>query len=243
MSHSLPIDLEGSVLAHTFYMLRRAGVAVRPVDLEEPPGLSDTRLFDKLVRDQVPQMIAQSGEQALTRHARSDELVPLLRQKAVEEALELYSGETDDAVLQEAGDLLEVIRAIALVLGHSLEDVVRIAEVKREERGGFDAGVVLRGTYVPPLSVPSTTGRLFAIEADPALGHDPESSIRFKVEGDSLKLWVNPIPPVHLPVQVTERVPGLAFAIEARRDRDGISLLLIPLTTEVDPNQGRLFDG
>jgi predicted house-cleaning noncanonical NTP pyrophosphatase (MazG superfamily) len=41
-------------------------------------------------------------------------------------------------VLEEAADVLEIVRSLAAMHGYTLDDIVRIACEKRSKRGGFD---------------------------------------------------------------------------------------------------------
>jgi predicted house-cleaning noncanonical NTP pyrophosphatase (MazG superfamily) len=59
-----------------------------------------------------------------------------LQAKLAEEAAELTEA-TGMEVAEELADLLEVLRAIAHVHGHSWQDVEQIAEAKRAQRGAF----------------------------------------------------------------------------------------------------------
>lgn len=97
------------------------------------------KIYNKLVRDQVPGLIEASGKKAITRVADDKEYQTLLRQKLQEEVNEfLESGGTE-----ELADIIEVIRA----LGHTNEipliELIEMAKKKRGERGGFDSKVVL----------------------------------------------------------------------------------------------------
>lgn len=142
--HDLAIELQGSVLSHVFYVLRREAVRVRCVDPFAPHG--SEQVFDKLVRDGIPQRIKSGGEKVATKAIGETEYDLRLKMKAVEEALELAGASDRDAILEESADVYEVIRSLVASRGASIADVVRVADRKREERGGFDGKVVLLGT-------------------------------------------------------------------------------------------------
>ena len=141
MRRSLPVELEGSQLSHAYYLLDDAGVAVRCINPWRRPERRQT--FGKLVRDLVPVRIERQGELASIYHAGRQELVDLLKAKVVEEALEYYWEADASSLVDELGDLLELLRASAEVNGASFNDVERAANEKRKERGGFESGVVL----------------------------------------------------------------------------------------------------
>lgn len=45
--------------------------------------------------------------------------------------------------LEELADMIEVIRALAKVEGKTLEEIVSLADQKRDKRGGFDKKIFL----------------------------------------------------------------------------------------------------
>lgn len=155
--HNLSVELEGSVLSHNYYVLKRAGVRIRAVDPFDPKPA--VQKFGKLVRDAIPTKIEGHGEQAQTTRASRSQLLTLLRAKAVEEALELQNAVSHDDSVEELADLFEVIRSLAANLDISVDDVVRAADEKRAKRGGFDEGVVLQETREKPLLEQSPSER------------------------------------------------------------------------------------
>jgi len=138
------VDIEGSVLSHPYYVLKSMGVHVRCVDPFEPTY--HPQEFHKLVRDKIPVLIENHEEQAIVTKVSSDELLLLLKEKAIEEALELYWSKSNDAVVEEMADLLEVIMGACKAYGLDFDDIRKIAKRKRDKRGGFESGVVLIAT-------------------------------------------------------------------------------------------------
>lgn len=138
---STPIELEGSQLSHAYYLLDDAGAFVRCVNPWQRPERRQP--FGKLVRDLVPVRIERHGEHATTYSAERSELAALIPVKIIEEALEYYWAHGTAARVEELADLLELLHAAARVLGMPFADIEDAARVKREERGGFENGVVL----------------------------------------------------------------------------------------------------
>ncbi len=138
------VDIEGSILSHPYYVLHSMGVHVRCVDPFEATYAAQE--FHKLVRDKIPVLIESHAEQALVTKVSSNELMMLLKEKAIEEALELYWSRNNDAVVEEMADLLEVIMGACKAYGLEFEDIKTIARKKREKRGGFENGVILVAT-------------------------------------------------------------------------------------------------
>jgi predicted house-cleaning noncanonical NTP pyrophosphatase (MazG superfamily) len=99
--------------------------------------------YNKLVRDKIPQVIEASGSKCDIRIADKDEHYDLLEAKLQEEVGEFL----EDKNLEELADVMEVLFGLADNLGYSEEDLVRKREEKREERGGFKEGIVLKRVY------------------------------------------------------------------------------------------------
>ena len=97
--------------------------------------------YDKLVRDRIPDIIRAAGKTPVVRTiADSDELKRRLIDKLAEEMQEYK----ESGSVEEIADIMEVLQALTeKVHGLKWEDVREIQGRKWEERGGFDAGVVL----------------------------------------------------------------------------------------------------
>lgn len=98
----------------------------------------------KLVRDRIPHLIRSSGGRPVVRRLEGEDFVEALLAKVVEEAHELAASSPQHR-LEEAADVLEVLIAVAGALGIAFDDVVRAAEQKRVQRGGFDERWWLEG--------------------------------------------------------------------------------------------------
>lgn len=96
-------------------------------------------VYHKLVRDRIPQIIREQGQECETRILSQDEYLLMLDAKLQEEMQE-YLEKHDP---EEMGDLLEVIRALALAHGSSMADVERIRAEKARMRGGFEKRILL----------------------------------------------------------------------------------------------------
>lgn len=97
--------------------------------------------YNKLVRDNIPDIISKSGKRAITHIADDSEYRSRLLDKIVEEAHEIRES---NGSLEELADLKTVLAALELTM--SLEDrldLLTIAHKKIEERGGFEKKIVL----------------------------------------------------------------------------------------------------
>lgn len=150
----VPVFFEGSVLGHSFYLLRSTGAHVISIGATAPGVRPED--YNKLVRDRIPEIVSASGGGARVVRASEAQAGWLLRQKLVEEALEIFSGEGEELV-DELADLVEVLRSLYRRLGVSAEDVEAARRRKRAERGGFEELVFLEST-VPDASVEESQG-------------------------------------------------------------------------------------
>ncbi len=117
--------------------------------LKKHPDINfpEIQVFDKLVRDKIPEIIESNGETAIFHTLQSDEYWDYLMLKDKEELEEVRNAETKEEIRDELADKLEVIRAMAHASGLTLNEVITEAEVKRRKKGGFTKRVVLERTY------------------------------------------------------------------------------------------------
>ena len=93
----------------------------------------------KLVRDKIPQLIADSDKKCSHYICDFDEYKTRLYDKILEEVDEFIK----DPCAEEAGDIYEVFLAILKSHEINFPDVVFAAADKKEKRGGFDKGIIL----------------------------------------------------------------------------------------------------
>lgn len=95
--------------------------------------------YPKLVRDKIPQIIADNdGKHVTTRVLDDDdEFMSFLLKKVIEESNELSKTTTDPDLIEEIADIYEVIDALLEFKGMTRQDVEMIQGTKRAKRGGF----------------------------------------------------------------------------------------------------------
>ncbi|XOK60299.1 nucleoside triphosphate pyrophosphohydrolase [Paenibacillus elgii] len=99
-------------------------------------------VYNKLVRDKIPQIIEASGKQAEVRVLADAEYKRMLSIKLQEELDEfIEAGEAEK--ITELADLVEVVYAILAHKGISNEEFERIRQEKKEKRGGFGERILL----------------------------------------------------------------------------------------------------
>lgn len=101
---------------------------------------------EKLVRDRIPEIIRNNGEDCCVRVLSIEEYAKALDEKLVEEMQE-FLNETDPSHrAEELADLMEVIFAEANFLGLSHSALNRLRKAKLAMRGGFARRFALRLT-------------------------------------------------------------------------------------------------
>ena len=98
------------------------------------------KVYNKLVRDKIPEIIEASGKTCETESLDEGEYLRMVDAKLDEELAEYHQ----DQNLEELADLLEVIRAAAVARGYTLEDLERVRAEKYEARGGFEKKILLK---------------------------------------------------------------------------------------------------
>ena len=106
------------------------------------------QVFNKLVRDKIPNIIEKNGEQAITRILGDDEYRKQLYKKLLEETNEVIGSKDSNETLEELADVLEVLKSIAELENKNLDDIIEMAREKRLKRGGFEKRIFLEKTYI-----------------------------------------------------------------------------------------------
>ena len=101
------------------------------------------KVYDKLVRDRIPEIIEASGNKCEIEVVSDEVALEYLYKKLNEEVGELL----EDKNLDEIADCLEVLFAIGAKYGYSEDEVLGRRNEKKLERGGFEDNVILNKTY------------------------------------------------------------------------------------------------
>ena len=96
-------------------------------------------IYNKLVRDKIPQIIASKGGKAEFRVLSEEEYALFLEAKLDEEVAEFHK----DKTVEELADILEVVYALAASMGCSREELLEIYRKKHDDRGGFAEKILL----------------------------------------------------------------------------------------------------
>ena len=91
-------------------------------------------VYNKLVRDKIPEIIEKSGKQCIIETMDKKTYLEFLDNKLNEELAEYQQ----DKSIEELADLLEVMHAVVVARGYSVEELERIRLDKAEKRGAFE---------------------------------------------------------------------------------------------------------
>ena len=97
------------------------------------------KIYNKLVRDKIPEIIEASGKPCATRCLESAEYAGFLKKKLEEEVAEYLK----DGGIEELADILEVVRALAALEGADAAALEAARARKAEARGGFERRILL----------------------------------------------------------------------------------------------------
>ena len=100
------------------------------------------KVYNKLVRDKIPEIIEAKGEIAKTRILDNDEYRAELNKKLQEEVAEYL----EDNNVEELADIVEVIYGILDSMEVSREKFEGVRTAKAEKRGAFKKKIFLEET-------------------------------------------------------------------------------------------------
>lgn len=100
-------------------------------------------VYNKLVRDLIPQVIEKSGSKFSTRVLDPSEHLIEIKNKLHEEVKEFAETDNRQDALEELADILELIHDALPIHDATFEELEKIRITKKEKRGGFKEGIYL----------------------------------------------------------------------------------------------------
>ena len=97
-------------------------------------------VYNKLVRDRIPEIIDASGKTCTVEVLSNDAYIQALDAKLSEELTEYQQSKS----LEELADLLEVMGAVVKARGYTWDDLTRVRKEKRAQRGAFEQRIFLK---------------------------------------------------------------------------------------------------
>ncbi|MBG9858116.1 nucleoside triphosphate pyrophosphohydrolase [Bacillus wiedmannii] len=100
-------------------------------------------IYNKLVRDNILEIIKAEGLSYNARILKPDELLVEVKAKMIEEAHEFMEAVEKKEAIEELADILELIHASLGAYGVDFEELEAIRKAKKEKRGGFEKAIYL----------------------------------------------------------------------------------------------------
>ncbi|MGH7240742.1 MAG: phosphoribosyl-ATP pyrophosphohydrolase [Candidatus Saccharimonadales bacterium] len=97
------------------------------------------KVYNKLVRDKIPEIIEADGKKPVTRYLNKDEYLQALIDKLTEECEEFKV----DNNVEELADIQEVVLALADALDITPGELAKAVSMKTLERGAFKKHIFL----------------------------------------------------------------------------------------------------
>ena len=99
----------------------------------------DTKKYNKVIRDKIPEIIADSGKKCNLKQLDDASFLVEIEKKLIEEVNE-YSESKD---VEELADMLDVIYRISELRGVNSDELDKIRRDKGQKRGKFDSNLFL----------------------------------------------------------------------------------------------------
>ena len=102
------------------------------------------KIYNKLIRDRIPEIIAKDGNTADIIILSEESFKQAIKEKLIEEATEVCNADNRDEVLSELADLQEVMDTIKQMYNINTLEVNTIQAVKALQRGKFEKRLYLK---------------------------------------------------------------------------------------------------
>lgn len=102
------------------------------------------KIYHKLVRDNVPEIMEKEGKKCVVKILDDAEYKQTLLRKIVEEAAEMRESNGDlQELIKEVGDVQEVLESIVKAFGLDAAEIERVKNERKTARGSFEKKVFL----------------------------------------------------------------------------------------------------
>jgi predicted house-cleaning noncanonical NTP pyrophosphatase (MazG superfamily) len=101
------------------------------------------RAYNKLIRDKIPEIIEKDNAIPKVSVLDDEKFAVALKEKLIEEAKELLDTKTQEEILNELSDILQLVESIATNNNLSIAEIEKQKLAKKEKRGGFEKKLFL----------------------------------------------------------------------------------------------------
>jgi len=102
------------------------------------------KVYNKLVRDRIPEIIRSDGYLPVTRKLGVKEFKKALAEKLVEEAKEVTKAKSRDDLLKELSDVEEIIFEMVVLHKISCPEINKVRNKRKKARGAFKKRLFLK---------------------------------------------------------------------------------------------------
>ncbi len=99
--------------------------------------------YNKLVRDKMPDIIKDKGNNPITKVLDTKEYKIELKNNLLEGYKKFFKTNVSDARIDVLADMLEIINSLANLENKTLKDIERVADLKRQYQGSFQEKIYL----------------------------------------------------------------------------------------------------
>jgi predicted house-cleaning noncanonical NTP pyrophosphatase (MazG superfamily) len=101
------------------------------------------KTYNKLIRDKIPEIIEKDNAIPKVSVLDDEKFAIALKEKLIEEAKELLNAKTQEEILNELSDVLQLVESIATNNNVSIAEIEKQKLAKKEKRGGFEKKLFL----------------------------------------------------------------------------------------------------
>lgn len=98
---------------------------------------------NKLIRDKIIEIMESKGSKLYAYKLNDQDFLKQLKLKLIEEASEVNRAQTEQEILEELADVLEIIHTIAKIYNLSQKDLENAQKDKRAQKGGYEEKIFL----------------------------------------------------------------------------------------------------
>ena len=131
--------IDAEIVSYHFDKQKGREMWLNPI-LQAAQSQQEVIIYDKLVRDRIPEIIQASGDTCDIEILSSEKYLEKLEEKLYEEVKEYH----ESGSIEEIADILEVLYAIASARGCSSLELEEVRRKKASEKGAFNHRILLK---------------------------------------------------------------------------------------------------
>lgn len=105
--------------------------------------------FKKLVRDKIPEILGNLGVVMDQKTVSMDAILGPLKCKLQEECAEVMEAKTQQELIEELADVIEVVQSIARTQNIPMTEIKKVADTKNQKKGSFKNNIYIETVAIP----------------------------------------------------------------------------------------------